>query len=565
MSTIVTRSGKGSPLTHTEVDNNFTNLNTDKYQSGDNASFGTLGASGTATLNTLSSSGATITGGSINGTTIGASTASTGSFTSLTDSGNITFTGTGNRIIGDMTNTTIANRILFQSSTTNGNTGFGLIPNGTALTSAFQAFSSSSDPANSSEASLSVTAGVNVSVSSGIRGTGTYLPLTMFTGGAERLRIDTSGNLLLGTTSSAYSAANRTTLEVYGSTDSVIAARSSAGASYIYNSSSGMDLFTTINGYMRFLTNSTERMRIDSSGNVGIGLTPATSLAALQVQSSVANGVGLLVVGETNNERIQIRASQSVGGTAVYAAFASRGNQASPSATLSGDVLGFYQLGGYDGTAWQRSAWITGAATENYSSTNRGSLLAFSTTPNGSTTIAERMRIDSSGNLLVGTTSRLNNALLSVGGTIASSGYGSRTGLGGSFTGNVFNIEWSSSSAKLWIDGSNVGTITLTSDYRIKRNIETQTAPALARVMALRPVTYQMADYGTLFKGSDDVKEGFIAHEVQEVIPSGVEGIKDDENQIQSLRVDAILAVAVKAIQELKAEVDSLKAQLESK
>ena len=30
MSTIVTRSGKGSPLTHTEVDSNFTNLNTDK-------------------------------------------------------------------------------------------------------------------------------------------------------------------------------------------------------------------------------------------------------------------------------------------------------------------------------------------------------------------------------------------------------------------------------------------------------------------------------------------------------------------------------------------------------
>lgn len=34
MSTIVTRAGKGSPLTNTEVDTNFTNLNTDKYQSG---------------------------------------------------------------------------------------------------------------------------------------------------------------------------------------------------------------------------------------------------------------------------------------------------------------------------------------------------------------------------------------------------------------------------------------------------------------------------------------------------------------------------------------------------
>jgi hypothetical protein len=41
MSTIVTRAGKGSPLTNTEVDANFTNLNTDKYQSGSNVLFTT--------------------------------------------------------------------------------------------------------------------------------------------------------------------------------------------------------------------------------------------------------------------------------------------------------------------------------------------------------------------------------------------------------------------------------------------------------------------------------------------------------------------------------------------
>jgi hypothetical protein len=50
MSTIVTRSGKGSPLTHTEVDDNFTNLNTDKYQSGDAVSFTTLTATGQTSL-----------------------------------------------------------------------------------------------------------------------------------------------------------------------------------------------------------------------------------------------------------------------------------------------------------------------------------------------------------------------------------------------------------------------------------------------------------------------------------------------------------------------------------
>lgn len=50
MSTIVTRSGKGSPLTHVEVDANFTNLNTDKYQSGDAVTFTTLTATGQTSL-----------------------------------------------------------------------------------------------------------------------------------------------------------------------------------------------------------------------------------------------------------------------------------------------------------------------------------------------------------------------------------------------------------------------------------------------------------------------------------------------------------------------------------
>jgi len=46
MSTIVTRSGKGSPLTNNEVDTNFTNLNSDKYQSGDSPTFAVLTATG---------------------------------------------------------------------------------------------------------------------------------------------------------------------------------------------------------------------------------------------------------------------------------------------------------------------------------------------------------------------------------------------------------------------------------------------------------------------------------------------------------------------------------------
>ena len=61
-------------------------------------------------------------------TTDGANT----TFTSITDSGNLTFTGTGNRITGDFSNATLANRVMFQTSTTNGNSVIGSIPNGTS-------------------------------------------------------------------------------------------------------------------------------------------------------------------------------------------------------------------------------------------------------------------------------------------------------------------------------------------------------------------------------------------------------------------------------------------------
>lgn len=167
----------------------------------------------------------------------------------------------------------------------------------------------------------------------------------------------------------------------------------------------------------------------------------------------------------------------------------------------------------------------------------------------------ERMRITTGGEFLVGVTTGNGPA-----GTIGSKGYQSRSGSAGGFSGNVFNIYWTGAAAQLWIDTTNVGNITLSSDYRIKRNVGTQDQPALARVLQLRPVTYQMADYGNIIKSSDDVLEGFIAHELAEVIPSAVNGVKDATDQLQSLKLDALCSVLVKAIQELKAEFDAYKA-----
>ena len=175
---------------------------------------------------------------------------------------------------------------------------------------------------------------------------------------------------------------------------------------------------------------------------------------------------------------------------------------------------------------------------------------------------SERMRINSIGRVGIGTNNPIET--LHVEGYLRGHGIRTRTGSSGSWGGNTFNIYWSGSSASLYIDTTNIGTIQVSSDYRIKQNVETQISEALPRVMQLRPVTYQSADYGNLFKASDEVKEGFIAHELAEVVPSAVQGEKDDPNQIQSLKLDALVSVLTKAIQEQQSIIEQLETRIEA-
>jgi hypothetical protein len=148
-----------------------------------------------------------------------------------------------------------------------------------------------------------------------------------------------------------------------------------------------------------------------------------------------------------------------------------------------------------------------------------------------------------------------------VSGSTQTDGLVSHAGTGGAYQSNKFNLQWTGSAA-LWVDGTNIGNLATVSDYRIKRNIASQTESGLAKVMQLRPVVYQLANYNNLFVASDEIKEGFIAHELQEVIPSAVSGQKDAEDQIQSLKLDAVCAVLAKAIQEQQAQIEALKADV---
>jgi hypothetical protein len=240
-----------------------------------------------------------ITGGSINNTPIGASTAAAGTFTSLSDSGNLTFTGTGNRILGDFSNATFANRVAFQTSTTNGNSNLSLLPNGTATFTSIVAFNNS-DPTNAGLIDISAST-TQARLRAGITGTGTYLPLTFATNNAEVMRIDTSGNVGIGTSSPStkLQVAGDTKIGVTGTNGVLQLARSSDGATITNFQTDGTSGIINSAVSTTFQINTAEAMRIDSSGNFFVGGTTQRNGTRATIEQA-GNLLGLSCSSNTN-------------------------------------------------------------------------------------------------------------------------------------------------------------------------------------------------------------------------------------------------------------------------
>jgi hypothetical protein len=172
----------------------------------------------------------------------------------------------------------------------------------------------------------------------------------------------------------------------------------------------------------------------------------------------------------------------------------------------------------------------------------------------------ESMRLDSSGNLLVGCTAVPS---ASVEGRRIASGSGATTSSSGSSTAayshwTFFNGNGSVGSIQTSASATSYVT---SSDYRLKDSIAPITG-ALAKVSALKPVIYK-------WKVDDSDGQGFIAHELQEIVPQCVIGEKDatdaDGNPVyQGIDTSFLVATLTAAIQEQQALITALTARIEA-
>ncbi len=145
-----------------------------------------------------------------------------------------------------------------------------------------------------------------------------------------------------------------------------------------------------------------------TNGDVGIGTTaPAATLDVSGINPTLRIDNYSNVAGDSPN----------------FNFITARGTAAAPLATQNNDNLGQFASAGYNGSAFPGSkVKVSFVATENWKPTANGTAMTFQTTANGTTARTERMRIDNTGNVGIGTTTPAYP--LSVNGIIQSSSGG---------------------------------------------------------------------------------------------------------------------------------------------
>jgi hypothetical protein len=433
--------------------------------------------------------------------------------------------------------------------------------------------------------------------------TGAAVPMQFLTNNAERMRIDSSGNVMIGGTTA------NSKLDVNGD----ITLRNGSGITigFAFNNDGWMDYAGSANvngaqmshpGTVRFLTNSAERMRIDSGGNVAIGSTAtAAKLNVVQGASGTYGSAGIWVSDNATTSTLINTVSSGLSGmwSSGSLAFGTGGNNFTERMRI--DSAGELLVGTTLSTAGRkldvRGGNVFFLGTHAYGSFNENSnsalwnirgnqycnscisfteaavadrwaigiragetALIFAADTNDIHAGTERMRLTGSGHLLVGKTAV---AITTVGGEMRSDGGISSTRSGSTNATSTFEVYSTGAGAyRFFVDmAGNVNatstSISAISDIRLKENVR-DLDTGLDTILALKPRRFDWKEG----KGKD-VKDdmGFIAQEVETVLPELVGGWKAGEGEpddLKSVKAGDLIPVLVKAIQELTARVAQL-------
>jgi hypothetical protein len=366
-------------------------------------------------------------------------------------------------------------------------------------------------------------------------------PITFGTSNAEQMRLDSSGNLGLGVTPSAWTYPAMQFADVRGIS---LAGYGGVGAGgfiscntydnsgfkyggtgfasrYQQDSSSGAHAwFTAPSGTAGDTISFSQVMTLDASGNLGVGTTSASER---------------LVVSNTYRDVSSAEFTQIIRST-------------SSQATGRGGSLGFEGI--FTGTSPTSFAGLLGAK-ENSTDNNSSGYLAFLTRANGSA-IVEKARIDSSGNLLVGTTSAaFTGKVVTLQTTSASdvlTAWNSATTGDNALIG-FFTDGGSGRGSITYNRGAGLVAYNTTSDYRAKDI----TGPVVDSGALIDSVPVYMGK----MKGATQERPMFIAHEVPAYAHTGVKDAVDADGNPVYQQMDASALIPV-----MWAEIQSLRQRL---
>jgi hypothetical protein len=206
---------------------------------------------------------------------------------------------------------------------------------------------------------------------------------------------------------------------ILSGTDGLSDVDGSAAAPAIRGTDPNTGMFFPAADTIAFSEGGVESMRLDSSGNLGIGTSSPTVPLTIGDSTAPANVTNLSAMISTNTaagSSLTIRKSNTGSNNPNMSFLKSRGTNVSPTIVSAEDGTGAINCFGFDGTNYINNASIAFVVDGTPGTNDMPGRIVFATTADGASATSERMRINSSGFVGIGTTSP--TTALQVNGTV---------------------------------------------------------------------------------------------------------------------------------------------------